>query len=222
MWEDEKSLLKTTTTLLLFAKAVVKNWTALITGGLVVALVTIWQNTGHRVAPSIYWSIAIIALVFAFYQAWLDEHQRVVRLGAELASEAAKHHDAAKRRQEATKKDLLRALTALNGIEPEVLNWKDVSLDKYGMPPPAPEWPPDDWPTVAYAAGCISPELRQTADSLEHCLTEANSLISRFLSMPVTYRDARLMAATHKLLAEAVPLMSTLQAQLRQFEKSVQ
>jgi hypothetical protein len=207
---------------LLFAKAVVKHWAALITGGVAMALLTIWQNTGHRVAPSVYWSIAIVAMVFAFYRAWFDEHQGAMRLGAELAQQAANHQEAVKQRQEALKKDLLRALTALNGIEPELLNWMDVSLDKYGMPPPGPKWPPDDWPTVAYAAGCVSPELRKTADALEHCLTEANSLISRFLSMPVTYRDARLMATTHKLLVEAVPLLSTLQAQLRKFEGSVQ
>lgn len=89
------------------------------------------------------------------------------------------------------------------------------------MPPPAPNWPPDDWPNVAYVAGKVSPELRLTTDSVEECLTEASSLINRFLSMPVNYRDARLMNSTHKLLVQAVPLVSKLRTSLQEFERSL-
>lgn len=120
-------------TVLLFAKAVVKHWTALITGGIVIALLTLWQDTGHPVAYWVYWSVAVIALVIAFYRAWLDEHRNALRLAEELDRESAKQQEAARQQQETIKKDLLRALTTLRTIEPEVVNWADVSLDKYGM-----------------------------------------------------------------------------------------
>src|SRR6266849_3006528 len=62
---------------LTFGKAIVKHWVILITGGLLIAILAIWQLTGHLVQPWIGWGIAVAAVVVACYKVW-DEQQKAL------------------------------------------------------------------------------------------------------------------------------------------------
>lgn len=57
-----------------FIVAVAQHWGSLVTGGIAIGMLGIWQGTGHHVSSSVYWGVALVGLFFAFYRAWLDEH----------------------------------------------------------------------------------------------------------------------------------------------------
>lgn len=57
-----------------FVMAVARHWGSLVTGGIVIGVLGIWQNTGHSINSGVYWGVAIVGLFIAFYKAWLDEH----------------------------------------------------------------------------------------------------------------------------------------------------
>ena len=61
--------------ILKFARAVVGHWGSLVTGGVAIGLVSIWQGVGHPISAWVYWLIATLGLVVAFYRAWLDKHE---------------------------------------------------------------------------------------------------------------------------------------------------
>jgi hypothetical protein len=46
---------------------------ALVTGGLVIGLLGIWQNVGHKIPAQVYWAIAIVALLISFFKAWNEQ-----------------------------------------------------------------------------------------------------------------------------------------------------
>lgn len=56
-----------------FIMAVAYHWSSLVTGGLIIGILSIWQGTGHPVPHSVYWVIAVISLFVAFFKAWRDE-----------------------------------------------------------------------------------------------------------------------------------------------------
>jgi len=58
-----------------FVRSVARHWGVLVTSGVFIGLVGVWQGTNHRVPPAVYWGIALIAMFIAFYRAWLDEHR---------------------------------------------------------------------------------------------------------------------------------------------------
>ena len=73
-----------------FARAVLHHWGTLVTGGSIIGALGIYQNVGHPVAPWVYWTVAIMSLVIAFYRAWLDESNKVDSLMAEISKIAEK------------------------------------------------------------------------------------------------------------------------------------
>lgn len=56
-----------------FCKAVAPHWGALVTGGVLIGIIGIWQGTGHPVKPGFYWAIAIAAMVIATFRVWNDQ-----------------------------------------------------------------------------------------------------------------------------------------------------
>ena len=54
--------------------SVARHWGTLVTGGVFIGLLGVWQGTGHSVPHWLYWLIAILALFIACFRAWLDEH----------------------------------------------------------------------------------------------------------------------------------------------------
>ena len=56
-----------------FAWAVLKHWGAIVTGGIFIGLLGIWEGTGHHVAPTVYWIVAISGTFIGCYKAWNDE-----------------------------------------------------------------------------------------------------------------------------------------------------
>jgi hypothetical protein len=74
--------------ILTFLNAVRIHWGSLVTGGSIIGVIGTYQGTGHPVAPWIYWSIAVIALIVAFYNAWLDQYRKVKELEATASAHA--------------------------------------------------------------------------------------------------------------------------------------
>jgi len=56
-----------------FLIAVVRHWGALVTGGVVIGLLWLWQGTGHTVKPWVFWLVAVVALFIASFKAWNDQ-----------------------------------------------------------------------------------------------------------------------------------------------------
>jgi hypothetical protein len=56
-----------------FLQAVLKHWGVLVTGGFAIGVLGIWQGTGHPVRPWVYWIVAIVGLLVAFFKAWNDQ-----------------------------------------------------------------------------------------------------------------------------------------------------
>jgi hypothetical protein len=178
-------------------------------------------NTGHVVGHWVYWSVAVIGLVIAFYRTWLSEHLEVVKLTAARNEEAKEpRYEAARRRQD-EKRELVRVVTVLRATQKEVLTWLDITDNKWGMAPATVKLLPDDWGSVVFVADSISAELRATVDSLSEHLSEANSLITRFLGAPVNFRDQRLIPPAHTHLSQGAPLLSSLIAEVESYEKSL-
>jgi hypothetical protein len=73
--------------IIFFLKASLRHWVSLVTGSLFMALLGIYQGVGHTVAHWVYWTIAIGAIVPAFYLMWVDEHKQVEALKNEAASQ---------------------------------------------------------------------------------------------------------------------------------------
>jgi hypothetical protein len=63
---------------LMYLNAVRKHWGSLVTGGVFIGGLGIWQGLGHSVAPWVYWLVAILGLAVASFFAWNDEHQKLV------------------------------------------------------------------------------------------------------------------------------------------------
>jgi hypothetical protein len=53
--------------------SVARHWGVLMTSGVLIGAVGVWQGTGHRVAPTVYWAIAIVGLLGASFRAWIEE-----------------------------------------------------------------------------------------------------------------------------------------------------
>jgi hypothetical protein len=75
-----------------FLIAVARGWGALVTGGFLIGLVTIYQSTSHPVAPWIYWSIGLGAVFVACFEAWNEqfdaaEAERLKNLKPQLIGE---------------------------------------------------------------------------------------------------------------------------------------
>ena len=200
-----------------FFNAVRRHWGSLVTSGAGIGVLGIWQSTGHFVSHSVYWSVAVIGLVVAFYRTWFDEHQQVVALAGRLNGEIARQ------RQESgyeNKRELIRVTTLLRDLQDSVLFWREIVKDKWGRAPATVSLLPKDWSTVIYQAGKISADLREEVEAVGRSLAQANSLITEFLSMQVNFRDAGLMPKAYKSLDEVAPQLSNIIVQFEAFEKS--
>jgi hypothetical protein len=57
----------------LFLASVAHSWGTLLTGGFFIAVLGLYQSTGHPVRPLIYWAAALVALFVACFKAWSDQ-----------------------------------------------------------------------------------------------------------------------------------------------------
>lgn len=58
-----------------FLKAVVRHWVSLVTGGIVIALLWLWQGFGHIIPRLVYGVVAVGAVLVASYRAWRDQYR---------------------------------------------------------------------------------------------------------------------------------------------------
>jgi hypothetical protein len=63
-----------------FLKRVAHHWGALVTGGVFIGALGIYQGVGHTVPHWVYWTIAGVAVFLATYRTWLDEYEQVLSL----------------------------------------------------------------------------------------------------------------------------------------------
>jgi hypothetical protein len=62
--------------ILSFFNVVRRHWGSLVTSGALIGALGIWQGARHPVKPWVYWAIAVVGLVTAFYYAWRDEKKK--------------------------------------------------------------------------------------------------------------------------------------------------
>jgi hypothetical protein len=67
-----------------FVLSVVKHWIVFITGGLLIAGLTLWQWLGRAVHPAVYGGIVFLAVVMACYEAWWEQRKIARNALAEL------------------------------------------------------------------------------------------------------------------------------------------
>jgi hypothetical protein len=214
--------------------AVAEHWGSIVTSGVLIGVIGIWQATGHYVPHSAYWFVASLGLLRAFYRTWLGERETVLALTEQLTSEKIKltkgleHAEELQkqinritnRTEDENKKELVKAITLLHSMQSEVTSWRDVLKDKWGIAPPKVKLLPDDWSVVLCAAEKISGVLRMKADVLETEIVKANSLIAQFLNMPLSSRDLGLVPQAYNLLDQSVPHLFSVTAEFEEFEKS--
>lgn len=59
-----------------FIRAVLHHWGILVTGGVAIGAVSLWQMTGHNLPPTIGWIIGALAVLAAFFKAWNEQYER--------------------------------------------------------------------------------------------------------------------------------------------------
>lgn len=59
-----------------FVRAVLHHWGILITGGVGIGLVSLWQMTGHKLSPQVGWIIGALAALVACFKAWNEQYER--------------------------------------------------------------------------------------------------------------------------------------------------
>jgi hypothetical protein len=68
-----------------FILAVVDKWAALMTGGIAIAALTLWERYKNQpISWASYFAIALISIFVACYQAWRDEHKMTQQLTQSL------------------------------------------------------------------------------------------------------------------------------------------
>ena len=124
-----------------FVVAVAQHWGVVVTSGVLIGGIGLWQSTGHFVGHWVYWSVASVGLIVAFYRAWLSEYQSARELTARLGAEAAKLSEELERTAQLRKeigdlksqsdnekkRELVKAITLLHSMQSNVMYWKDVS-----------------------------------------------------------------------------------------------
>jgi hypothetical protein len=68
----------------LYIVSVSKHWGSLVTGGVIIGVIGIWQNTGHPVPVWAYWLVAIVAFFIGSFNAWSEQVEHAEILQKEL------------------------------------------------------------------------------------------------------------------------------------------
>jgi hypothetical protein len=53
-----------------------KHWQVNLTGGLIIAVLFLWQITGRTVSASVYLTIALLTFIASTFFVWRDEHKK--------------------------------------------------------------------------------------------------------------------------------------------------
>jgi len=67
-----------------FVYAILHRWAALLTGGLLIALLWIYQGYGHPVPPWVYGTVGLFAFLPAAFYTWKDQVEKVEKAEAQL------------------------------------------------------------------------------------------------------------------------------------------
>jgi hypothetical protein len=76
-----------TSSVLSFVTAVADHWVTLVTGGLIIAALAVWERVRRQIPLKAYAVILVGAFFVACYQAWSDERENNIRLQQVLNSQ---------------------------------------------------------------------------------------------------------------------------------------
>jgi hypothetical protein len=71
-----------------FIVAICKTWSAVLTGGFLIAIVGSWQDTGHNIPPRLGWALIMGGIVVAAFQVWNQQVTIVESLREIIASQS--------------------------------------------------------------------------------------------------------------------------------------
>ena len=179
-----------------FLKAVLHHWGSLVTSGFGIGGLGIWPSTGHFVPHWIYWTMAALGLVVAFYKAWADQHHQVTVLRGQMDGELSKRR---LELDQERRKELLRVIVVLRDLQVKVLYWRDLTNGKWGLAPPIGKILPNDWSTVSYEAEKITSALRTAVEQVGEKVVKAELLITEYQGVHASYRQDKLMASAYCL-----------------------
>ena len=129
--------------------SVCRHWGSLVTSGVLIGGLGVWQGTDHRVSPYVYWLVAVLGLISAFYRTWAvehdaknDEHTTISAQTRQFAEQDERYKETieALRHAEQGLKEEVARLLALQFqprfrfvAKPWALALKSATLWKYGM-----------------------------------------------------------------------------------------
>lgn len=199
-----------------FAFSVLRHWGALVTSGVFIGGLGMWQGTGHPVAHWVYWMVAVFGLVIAFYKAWLNEYQQTAILAAQLKGVSA-HSES-----ESTKKDLIRIITVLRDLQEKTIRWRGITNHNWGLAGPIGKLLPADWSGIIYEAGKLSSELRSQVEAVGRKVFRAEELVTEFQNQPPSFRQEPLVNQAYILFDEAIPILAKVLAAFESAEALIQ
>jgi len=182
--------------------------TRFLTSSAVAAALAFIFALGHPFPHSVYWIVAGVGWLVAFYRAWCDEYQSANKLKQELAGELAQE------RRDAEKRELIRVITELHAMEKRMLHWRNILRQPWGIK--FEKLVPDDVPTILHWAEKIRPDLRIAFEDVSDKAQEAERLIKQFVERPPS--DMALMRRSYNLVDEALPRLDNIIAEFESFE----
>ncbi len=71
-----------------FLLTVLNHWVALMSGGIILVMLTLWERHSSRNVPSwFFWGIVVLMIFLAFYLAWRDKHLALLQAEKALEEE---------------------------------------------------------------------------------------------------------------------------------------
>jgi hypothetical protein len=191
-----------------FAKALLRHWGILVTSGAGIGALGLWQSTGHYIPYWVYVLVAVSGLVGACWRAWSEEREKVWILTKRF-----------KESNREGQRELIQLIAILRAQLDDVLRWRGIVKDKWGMAPASVNLVPDQWPAIVFQAARISKDLRQQVETVGATIAKANATIREFLDAQPNFRNQSLMPAAYRLLDEAAPRLSNVVSEFEAYEK---
>jgi hypothetical protein len=167
-----------------FIKAVLRHWGSLLTSGVIVAFLGLYEHLAQRaVSATSYGIIALIGVIVACYLAWLGEKLRAETVEISLRKLQVE------RVTEAEIAELRAGLTLIIG---EANHWA-IGLNSAIMLPrnANPSFIPERWTAILQIAGKVGAGLHRKLLELEKSCRDVQREIADICSVPESYRFTR-------------------------------
>jgi len=167
-----------------FAKAVLRHWGSLLTSGLAVAALEVWEHLAQRpVSARLYGLIAFGGVIVACYKAWLEQTIRAENADKSLSETlSTKPNDT----------EIAELQRALASVRDDTQHWAK-RLGAWGTLPrnATPKLTPDRWQPALQIAAKLGTTLHGDLLQLEGVCRDAEREIADLCALPESYRLAR-------------------------------